>query len=144
MLKFAKLIVTIGLAMILSVGLTACGSNLPKSAVIEQAIAMQVADIQSSLSQELKLKPPTLKDIRIGHVKIEQQSGLSIDREPGYHLSGTYDLTLRQSDHQATQTGDRFDLYLQKHTEGSGKAQRQIWRLAAQTPNGWQTQIIPK
>jgi hypothetical protein len=140
MLKFAKLIVTIGLAIVL----TACGSNLPKSAVIETAIAMQVAELQSSLSQELKLKPPTLKDIRVSHVKIEQQSELNIDREPGYHLSGSYDLILRQSDHQATQADDRFDLYLQKHTEGSGKAQRQIWRFAEQTPSGWKTQVIPK
>jgi hypothetical protein len=136
--RWANMIITIGLAMVL----TACGGSFPSHRVIEQAIALQVQQVQADLSQQLKLKAPTLKDIRIQHLQIEDSTGINLDREPGYHISGQYDLSLRQSDHQAMQTGDRFDLYLQKHTEGSGKTQKQVWRLAEPEGAGWKMQAI--
>jgi hypothetical protein len=141
--RWVQMLLTIVVAIGLTLGLTACGDNRPGNQVVERAIALQVAQVQTAISQQLKLKPPTLKDIRIQHLQIEQQSGVPIEQEPGYHLSGHYDLTLRQSDHQATQADDRFDLYLQRHTEGVGKTQKQVWRLAAPTDGkGWTTQAI--
>lgn len=119
------------LVIVLCVGLTACGGkNFPSQRLLEQAIALQVEQVQSPLSQQLKLKPPTLKDIRISHVRLTEQSPLEIDSAPGYHLKGTYDLRLKQVDRQAKQQQNPFDLYLQQQVEGKTK----VWNLAQPDP----------
>jgi hypothetical protein len=119
------------LVLVLCVGLTACGGkNFPPPRVIEQAIALQVEHVQVPLSQQLKLKPPALKDIRISHVRLTEQSPLEIDRVLGYHLKGTYDLTLKQVGRQARQQQNPFDLYIQQQVEGKTK----VWNLAQPDP----------
>jgi hypothetical protein len=137
--SFVNLIVMMALAL----GLTACGATGPSQNVVASAIGLQVQAVQTQLGQTLKLKPPTLDQIAIQHVDIQASEPLTVDREPGYHLTGRYDLGLQQSDHQASQSGNTFDLYLQQHSTGTGKAQKQVWRLA--TPGkdeSWQIQAL--
>ncbi len=136
--RWAKMLLTIGLAVIL----TACGSNLPGQSVVTRAIAMQVVQVQAEIAQQLKLKAPTMQDVGVERLQIEQQTDVTIDQEPGYHLTGRYDLRLQQSDHRAMQADDGFDLYLQRHTEGVGKAQKQGWRLAEPIDGGWVLRAI--
>jgi predicted small lipoprotein YifL len=137
--SFVNLIVIITLAL----GLTACGTSGPNQNVVASAIGLQVQAVQTQLSQTLKLKPPTLDQIAIRHVDIQAIEPLTVDREPGYHLTGRYDMGLQQSDHQASQSGNTFDLYLQQHTIGTGKAQKQVWQLATPGENeSWQMQAL--
>jgi hypothetical protein len=137
--SFVNLIVIVALAL----GLTACGATGPSQNVVAKAIGLQVQAVQTQLSQTLKLKPPTLDQIAIRHVNIQVSEPLTVDREPGYHLTGHYDLGLQQSDHQASQSGNTFDLYLQQHTTGTGKAQKQVWQLATPGENeSWQMQAL--
>jgi hypothetical protein len=99
--------------------LTACGNgNFPNQSLIETAIVRQVISIQTPLSQQLKLPLPTAKDIQVSHITITNQDNITINNAPAYHLQGNYDLRLKQADHSATQTGDRFDVYLQSTMVG--------------------------
>ncbi|MFM2429165.1 MAG: hypothetical protein RLZZ511_378 [Cyanobacteriota bacterium] len=119
----------------LSSGLTACGNaNFPSQTIVSQAIAQQVEAIQKPLSQQLKLTPPRRQDIQIRHLQITDRDIQPINGTPTYHLSGTYDLSLKQGHQQGEQSGDRFDIYLQ--AQQIGKETR--WNLGQQIANNWE------
>jgi hypothetical protein len=123
----------------LSCWLTACGSgNWPNQAIVSQAIAQQVEAIQRPLSQQLKLTPPSRKDIQIKHLQITDRAVTTIDGNPAYHLSGTYDLSLKQGHQQGEQRGDRFDLYLKAQQVG----QETRWQLGQQQGSNWEFQPL--
>jgi hypothetical protein len=112
-------LVSILLISMLACCLTACGkADFPSRQIIEQAIARQVEQVQQPLSQQLKLPPPTLQDIRISHLQISDRDTRVINGEKGYHIRGQYDLTLKQSGYSTSQAGNPFDLYLQPRQEG--------------------------
>jgi hypothetical protein len=119
--------------------LTACGNgNFPNQSLIETAIIRQVISIQTPLSQQLRLPLPTAKDIQISHITITDQASISINDVPAYHLQGHYDLHLRQADHSATQTNDRFDIYLQPPVVGKVTQ----WKTAQLNGSNWQLETI--
>ncbi len=119
--------------------LTACGNaNLPSQSIVEQAIARQIEQVQQPLSQQLKLLPPALKDIHISHLQISERETVAINGEPGYHIRGYHDLTLKQSGGATTQTGYPFDVYLQPYQDG--KATR--WQLAQRVGASWALESI--
>lgn len=122
------------LMTVMASGLTACGNaDLPSQSIIEQAIARQIERVQQPLSQQLKLTPPTPKDIHITHLKISERETVTLNGEMGYHIRGYHDLTLRRSGGSTTQTGYPFDVYLQPRQDG--KATR--WQLAQKQGTGW-------
>jgi hypothetical protein len=132
-------LVGLSFALLLTIGLTACGNNGPTQAALKSAITQQIIATQTPLSQQLKLPAPTPQDIAISHIQITDQSSLQINNNPGYHLQGTYDLSLKQSDHRASQTGDRFDLYLLPKQVGKIIQ----WQTAQPNGNGWKLAKLP-
>lgn len=119
--------------------LTACGNGgFPSNAIVEQAIARQVKQVQAPLSRQLKLPAPALKDIRISHLQIRDRDTTTINGNKTYHLRGLYDLTLKQKDQQSTQSGDAFDVFLQPQVSGKTT----IWQLA-QSAAGGQWRLEP-
>jgi hypothetical protein len=137
--QWRQRVLSIVIISAIALGLTACSNgNFPSTSVIERAIAHQVEQIQQPLSQQLKLPAPSLKDIRISHVTITDRDTTLINGEAAYHIIGEYDLTLKQTDHQANQTGDRFDLYLQPKQTGKTTT----WQLAQATGDDWKLEPL--
>jgi hypothetical protein len=132
-------------AVCLSLGLGACSnnssgsySNFPSDQIISQAIARQVEQIQAPLSAQLKLPAPGLKDIRISHLKIVEKGTALINGAPGYHVSGEYDFSLKQSDGQSPTTHDQFAIDLQPRQE----AKVIIWQLAEKIGDTWKLETL--
>jgi len=122
------------LAIILAGLLTACGvRDLPNTAVVRKAIAMQVATTQQEISQQLRLKPPKVK---VDRVQIKTQDPLSIQNLTAYRVEGTYDFTLKLRNRNVVQKDNPFEVYLQRQSEGK------IWRLAQQKEAGWVTKLV--
>lgn len=134
-------IITVSLLVVL---LSACGvTEQPSRSLVGKAIALQVSETQTLLTQELRLKADQSPRFSIDRVEIVEQTPLEIQDLPAYHLRGTYDLTLKISDRQVTQRQNPFDLYLQRQIEGK------TWRLARYQPGDeeteatWLTQLVP-
>jgi hypothetical protein len=133
-----KKLLSFCLVVLFAIGLTACGTSGPSQAVLKGAIARQVVATQAPLSQQLRLPAPTLQDITISHINITDQSNLRINDSPAYHVQGTYDLSLKQSDHRANQTGDRFDVYVQSKLIGKVIQ----WQTAQPDGSGWKLEKL--
>lgn len=137
-----KWVMQVLLAVVVSVGLTACSMAPPGNQLIERAIAMQVAETQQELTQELRLNADQPPEFEIGRVVVTEQQPLTIQDLPAFHLQGTYDLTLKLPKRQVTQQQNRFDLYLQRQKEGKS------WRIARLLPAHeeqvatWVTQLV--
>ncbi len=127
------------LAVILASLITACGSNnlTPSNQIVRRAIALQVAQTQQELSQQLRLKSPNLK---VDRVKVTSQKPLTIQSLRAYQVQGIYDYTLKLSKRTVTQKDNPFEVYLQRQSEGK------TWRLAQQqrdeTGLSWVTQLV--
>jgi hypothetical protein len=128
----------------LTFGLSACNnssgsySNFPSNQIISQAIARQVEQIQQPLSAQLKLPAPRLQDIRISHLKVVEKGTALINGAPGYHISGEYDFSIKQSDGQSPTTHDQFAIDLQSRQE----AKVLIWQLAQKIGDTWQLETL--
>lgn len=125
------------LTAMLLILLTACGNmgTEPSSKLVQIAIALQIEQTQQQLSQQLGVE---FKGFDIDHVKINKREPLEIQQLPAYHLSGTYDLTLKLP-RQINQKHNPFDVYLQRQIEGK------TWRLAipqAGKDTNWITYLI--
>jgi hypothetical protein len=113
-------------------------SNFPSDQIISQAIARQVEQIQAPLSAQLKLPAPGLKDIRISHLKIVEKGTALINGAPGYHVSGEYDFSIKQSDGQSPTTHDQFAIDLQPRQE----TKVIIWQLAQKIGDTWKLETL--
>ncbi|MBD1823305.1 hypothetical protein H6F51_12525 [Cyanobacteria bacterium FACHB-DQ100] len=132
-----KRAIQIILAIVLAVGLTACGGRYSvPGAVLKKAIAITVDRTQQEISQQLKLT--SAPKVTIDRVKITDQTPLKIEGFDGYHVKGEYDFTLKQSKRQDKQVDNIFDLYLQRQIEGK----TQTWRLAQQSGDEWNLTAI--
>jgi hypothetical protein len=147
-LQFTSLIrwtIAVVFACLTTLGLSACSnnssgsySNFPSNQIISQAIARQVEQIQAPLSAQLKLPAPGLKDIRISHLKIVDKGTALINGAPGYHVSGEYDFSIKQSDGQSPVTHDQFDISLQPRQE----TKVIIWQLAQKIGDTWKLETL--
>lgn len=123
--------------------LTACGAvgQVPGKDLVEQAIALQLNQVQQELSQQLHLDD-SLTDIKIIRVAITEQLPLKINNLSAFHILGSCDYTVKLPDHSVSQREIPFEVYLQRQQEGK------TWRVAYPkiTDSGdvtWVTQRIP-
>lgn len=114
------------LAAIFIILLTACGTTTPPTElapageIVEKAIALQLQQTSSSLSQQLELTTPKLT---ISNINVNKLEPIFIAELPAYHLVGTYNLTMKFSRQKVKLKNDPFEIYLQRQTEGK------TWRL---------------
>lgn len=130
------------LAVILIGLLTACGGKVPglSDRLLQQAIALEVTQTQQVLTKELRLTK--LPKVDVKNVAIAQQDALEIQGLPGYHLQGTYDLTLKLPQRQVTQAQNSFDLYLQHQPEEKTWNLARLAKTDAETAPQWVTQPL--
>ncbi len=129
--------------------LTACGggspsvSLSPNSDTIKKAIILQVKHSQTALSQQLNATNPNL---RISHIKVRQLDSQYLAKLPTYHLQGRYDLDLELPTQTVKQSGNSFDIYLQRQREGKTWRWLQPERTDAEETDGtvqhWLTYLI--
>lgn len=107
--------------ILLFLTLTACGGRSPSVSLspsgdtIKKAIILQVKHSQTALSQKLNATNPNL---HISHVKVRQLDSQYLAKLPTYHLQGRYDLELELPTQTVKQSGNSFDIYLQRQREG--------------------------
>ncbi len=135
------------LAAIFIILLTACGTTTPPTElapsgdIVEKAIALQLQQTSSSLSQQLELTTPKLT---ISNINVNKLEPIFIAELPAYHLVGTYNLTMKFSRQKVKLKNDPFEIYLQRQTEGK------TWRLLRKkiTDSGnkieWLSYLIPQ
>ncbi len=110
-----------GLALGLVLLLVGCGAAQPPRSLapdrdlVRQAIALQVQQAETQLSQQLAADNP---EFEIRNVKIAGFEPLYLAQLATYHLKGTYDLHIQLPDRETTQSGNQFDIYLQRQREG--------------------------
>jgi hypothetical protein len=111
--------------LVLAMLVTACNATgkAPTSALIEQAIALQVNQTQQALSQQLKLNLDASR-FAVQHLTITAQTPLMIDNLQAFRVQGTYDLLTKLSKRDVTQRQNPFEVYLQRQAEGK------TWRAA--------------
>lgn len=130
-------------AIALACLLTACNGlgHTPSKALIEQAIALQLEQVQQALSQELHLED-TVTELQINRVAIAQQTPLQINQLPSFRVTGFCDYTLQRPHRAIPQRHIPFEVFLQRQSEGK------TWRVAFPQPTTsgeitWITQRIP-
>ena len=110
----------------------------PDGEIVQKAIALQLANAESQISQQLNTTKPTFT---ISQVRVDKIDPVFIESLPSYHLQGTYNLQLNLSRQEVLQKGNAFDLYLQRQVEGK------TWRLLRRWVNGndkpqWRSYLI--
>lgn len=130
------------LAVILVGLLTACGGKIPglSDRLLQQAIALEVTQTQQVLTKELRLTK--LPKVEVKKVAIAQQEAIDIQGLPGYHLQGTYDLTLKLPQRQVTQEQNAFDVYLQHQPETKTWSLAHLEKADAETEPQWVTEPL--
>ncbi|MDX2240203.1 MAG: hypothetical protein NW224_05925 [Leptolyngbyaceae cyanobacterium bins.302] len=130
-------------AIVLVILLTACGAigQTPGKDLVEQAIALQLNQVQQELSQQLRLDTPT-PEVKINRIAIAKQIPLKIKELSAFHILGACDYTVKLPNHSVSQQNIPFEVYLQRQQEGK------TWRVAfpKTTEDGeitWVTQRIP-
>lgn len=130
-------------AIVLVILLTACGAvgQTPRKDLVEQAIALQLNQVQQELSQQLRLVDSSA-NINVNRVAIAKQIPLKINDLSSFHILGSCDYTIKLPNHSVSQKEIPFEVYLQRQQEGK------TWRVAfpKETQEGeltWVTQRIP-
>jgi hypothetical protein len=113
----------------------------PGSDLVEQAIALELGQVQQELSQLLRLDAQP-SQIQINQVTIRSEQPLTIQQLQAYRITGTYDYTFKSLTRQVTQRQIPFEVYLQRQQEGK------TWRMARLTAGEtgeavWVTQQLP-
>ncbi|MDJ0843601.1 hypothetical protein [Crocosphaera sp.] len=106
--------------------LTACQTTTvplefaPDANIVQQAIALQLNQRLTPLSEQLKTEKPQLD---ISNINVKKIDPVTIANLPSYHLTGTYNLKLILPRQKVKQINNKFDVYLQRQAEGK------TWRL---------------
>ncbi|MDJ0601417.1 MAG: hypothetical protein QNJ37_21560 [Crocosphaera sp.] len=114
------------LAIFFSLVLTACQTTTvplefaPDGKIVQQAIALQLTQRLSPLSEQLNTQKPQLD---ISNINVKKIAPVTISNLPSYHLTGTYNLRLILPRQEVKQNQNKFDVYLQRQAEGK------TWRL---------------
>lgn len=103
--------------------LTACGSlgTVPSNQLVQKALAIQLAQTQQQLNQQLKPVAPI--KIEIARFKITSKQPLVGQNLPIYRVQGKSDLTVQLQKRRIKQQQKPFEVYLQRQNEGK------TWRL---------------
>ncbi len=127
---------------LLAIALAAC-SAVPiffDTDLVADAISLQLEQTQGQLTSQLRLSQnPTWS---VDRVKVTENAPVMIQELPGYHLRGTYRLTIELPRGTVTRPKQPFDLYLQGQKEGK------TWRLGKYGPSepgeepDWTTYLI--
>lgn len=130
-------------AIALAILLTACGTlgQGPGKDLVEQALILQLEQVQQELSQQLRLGEQST-EFKINRIAISTQTPLTINNLAAFHIVGSCNYTVKLPDHAIPQRKIPFEVYLQRQQEGK------TWRVAfpRTTENGdltWITQRIP-
>jgi len=137
--------IRMGLVLLLSLSLTACGGQMPDRSLVEKAIALQFSQTQAELAQQLRVSSANQPSFSFSEVKIEARQPLQIDQFRGFRVEGTYELTLVYPNRSVVQRHNPFEVYLQRQAEGKTwrLARLQVGRSPAGNPdNYWVTQLI--
>jgi hypothetical protein len=125
--------------------LTACGSYAPPTEyapngeIVAQALLLQIQQTENRLAQELNLPEPQLS---VSKIKIKTIEPIYVANLAAYHLSGTYNLKMKQSHKTIQQQNNAFELFLQRQVEGK------TWRLLRKNvvdkdrENQWSSYLI--
>jgi hypothetical protein len=109
--------------------------------LVEQAIALELGQVQQDLSQQLRLDVQP-GQIQIHQVRISVEQPIRIQQLPAYRITGTYDYRFKSATRQTTQRQIPFQVYLQRQQEGK------TWRMARLITGDegeavWVTQQLP-
>lgn len=122
--------------------LTACGSfgTAPSSQLVQKALAIQLAQTQQQLNQQLKPAAPIT--IEVDRLKITAKQPLVGQSLPTYRVQGKSDLTIQLQKRRVKQQQKPFEVYLQRQNEGK------TWRLLLPEARGrgnistWRSYLI--
>lgn len=92
----------------------------PDGDIVKKAIALQLKQTETALSEYLMASSPKLD---INQVNVKKIEPIFISHLASYHLQGTYNLKLKLPRQKVTQQSNPFDIYLQRQVEGK------TWRL---------------
>lgn len=118
-----RIVRAIGIVLLVGL-LTACAAvgPLPSKQLVERAIALELAQTQQQLSQQLRLDADST--VKIDRIRIAKESPLLIDDLQAFQIQGTYNYTLTLPKRQISRQDNPFEVYLQRQKEAK------TWRLA--------------
>ncbi|NJM58194.1 MAG: hypothetical protein HC857_13190 [Synechococcales cyanobacterium RU_4_20] len=95
----------------------------------DSAIALEFAQTQQALSQQLRTPVPTFK---IQHVSVSEQTPLRIEGLSAYRIQGQYDAEVKFPGKRYQQAQNIFDVYLQQQPPSQQSTKTDVirWRLA--------------
>lgn len=131
LLKLLKSGLILGFALLF---LTGCGAKGPKTKLVTRAIALEFAQTQQALSQQLRTPVPTFK---IQHVSVSEQTPLRIEGLSAYRIQGQYDAEVKFPGKRYQQAQNIFDVYLQQQPPSQQSTKTDVirWRLAIPQPD---------
>lgn len=106
--------------------ITGCAVNppplefAPNATIIENAIALQLEKKYQNLSKQLDSRKPSFKIEKINVRKIQPSRKFKL---PTYHLTGDYQVTLKNNKGKKQKISNSFSLDLQRQNAGK------TWRL---------------
>jgi hypothetical protein len=121
--------------------LSSCSINIPPQGlgpdaeIVSQALNLQLTQIESKLSQKLKLPIP---EFSVSNIKIKSTTPTYLADLATYHLKGSYNLKLKQARKIVIQKNNFFDLFVQRQTEGK------TWRLLQNDGKQWSSYLIER
>ncbi len=90
--------------------LQACSGKLPPQSVVEQALALKIAQTQQTLVAHLAPKVPQLTNFKLRQVEVTLREPQGDDV---FHVQGTYQVIIQFPSREKKESGP-FDLYLAK------------------------------
>ena len=115
-----KFFILKSISLFLLIMLSGCTGNLVSESILRQSITAYLNYTQIELTNFLNLPMPSF-DVRSVHVHNEE--AFLKNSFPTYHLTGTYEVSLKFPHQTIIQKQNPFDLYLQQQSEGKS------WRL---------------
>jgi hypothetical protein len=125
---------------VLLLGLSACGSfsKQPPQAMVERAIATQLAQTQQALIEQLAPSVPQTPNFKLSQVNIADRQSIQTGPTPIYRVRGAYSAVLQLPSRQVKEDSV-FDIYLQSEVQPATDNGKPLnWYLVKPTDAGWQ------
>jgi predicted small lipoprotein YifL len=130
---------------VLLFGLSACGSlgPVPPQAVVERAIATQLAQTQQALIEQLAPSTPQTPNFKLSQVKVAERDTVEPGDSPVYRVRGTYRAVIQLPSRQVTEDSV-FEIYVQAEMPpASSQSNAPIWYLRRPSVDGWSRMALP-